>query len=136
MLHGIITAAVSAVILVTLLVLYRIEEGKGHRIVLLRVREFLDRIVFRLGSGISRFFAHIGAGAFQATFHYLIHRLLSRIIRLLTSLESYLSRLQLRNKRIATVMREGGRRTHLDEIASHKEQTSLSEEERRQRRKH
>jgi len=129
-------AATSAAVLGALLVLFTVEERRGERVILRRIREFFDTVVVAVSTQIARFFGHIGTGAFQATIHFFIHRLLARLIRLLTAFESYLARLQRRNKRIARVIQHSDHHTHLHEIAHHKEETSLSDEEKRQRRQH
>lgn len=131
-----IVAGSSGAILIALIVLFRYEDARGKRVLLSSVRGILDRAVAAINGKVSRFFRHIGTGAFQATIHFLIHRLLSHLIRVLTYFESYLSRLQLRNKRIANVIRNSESRTHLSEIADHKAETSLSDEERRRRREY
>lgn len=134
--QGIAVMAGSAALLTLLVVLFRAEEARGRRLFLPGVRQRLDRAVLDISVFLSRFFGHIGTGAFRATFHYFVHRLLARVIAVLTRLQSYLSRLQLRNKHIATIVREKETPSHLDEIASHKEETSLSDEEKRRRRSH
>ena len=136
MTFAISVAVGSATVLVALLALFASEEKRGRRVVLAALRARFDRVVEWVSTKTAIFFEPIGTGAFQATIHFFIHRLLSRLIRVLTHFESYLARLQMRNKRIARVFQNSGQHTHLHEIASHKEETSLSDEEKRQRKQH
>lgn len=129
-------AAGSAVAIALLIMLFRAEERSGKRIIFPRIRGFFDTALQYAGMQLERFCSYLGTGVFRAVFHYFVHGLLSRIIKLLGRLETYLARLQLRNKRIATGVRSNHKKTHLDEIATHKEETSLSAEEKRKRRRH
>lgn len=128
--------AVSAVSLLVLLTLYRVEEAHNDRIVLRRVRGFLDSATVWTTQKISYFFGHIGSGVIRVTFQYLLHNFLAFIIKILTKAQGYLSHLQLRNKRIAKAPSEKTEGNHLDAIASYKEEMSLSDEEKRKRRLH
>ena len=126
----------SAATIVALVALFNAEARRGERILLTRIRNWLDRVVLYLGSAFGRLFTYIGAGVFKVVFHYFVHKILSRCIAVLHGIASYLSHLQIRNKRRAMTVRNGENRSHLDEIAAHKEETSLTEAERRKMRSH
>jgi hypothetical protein len=127
---------VSVGVLVLLLSLFKAEESRGSRIVLPRVREYLDRGIVGFSNKLAYFFGHLGSGVVRTTFHYLLHKFLNVCIALLTKSKAFLAHLQLRNKRVAKVMKAKTTENHLDAIAAHREETALSEEEKRQRRLH
>lgn len=134
MISGLYIAAGSGGMLLLLLVLFRTEEKHGHRVLLPHIRNKLDAAVLAFYSGWNRLFSYLGAGTVRVTFHYLVHGLLARLILFLGKCQSYLSLLQLRNKKKATTIRGHTKKSHLDEIALYKEEHSLSPEEKRKRK--
>ena len=127
---------VSAGVLIALVSLFNAEESRQRRVVLSGVRDFLDRVVVWCTQKINYLFRHLGAGVFRVTFHFLLHTLLSASIAVLTKVREFLSHLQLRNKRVAKVMKTKVTETHLDALTSHKEAVSLTEKEKQKRRSH
>ena len=136
MLSSVSVAAGSAVVLVLLVALFRAEAAHKRRLVLGGLRAFFDTMLIRAGVLFHRFFRYFETGTARATFHFLVHALLSRVIALLERFQAYLSSLELRNKRVATVIKDSRKKSHLDEIAVYKEEHSLSEEEKRKRKSH
>jgi len=133
---GLTVVGISLAALAALVSLFRVEEACGHRVILSSVRRWLDELVILCAEKLSKLSFHLGTGTFRATFHYVIHRMLNIVINILTRAQDRIARLQMRNKHIAKIVREESDKTHLDAIAAHKEETSLSEEEKRQRRLH
>lgn len=130
-----IIMAVSTIVLVFLIWLFRVEERRGVRF-LEHIRSSFDDVVEYLSKKILRFSRYVGTGVFQSTFHYLIHNVLGLAISVLAKVKDHLARLQMRNKKVAKVAKHKSQSSHLDEIASYKEEHALSEEEKRQRRLH
>ena len=133
---GLTAVGLSAGLLALLTLLFRTELARGERLFLSGVRTFLDKVVLWMSSKIGSFFSHIGAGSLRFIYHYLVHKMLSSFIRFLTRAQERLYALQHRNKRSAKVIRSSEDKTHLEAIADHKVETTLSEAEKRKRRSH
>lgn len=131
---GLTVAGVSALVLFSLTLLFRAEEANGSRLFLSTVRSFCDRVIVWFAKRWNAIFVYFGAGVFRATFHYCLHRVLSFIIAGLTRVQKHLYLLHQRHKRQAKVSRTSEQDTHLDAIAAHKEEVSLSDEEIRKRK--
>ncbi|MFT5036720.1 MAG: hypothetical protein ACI9VM_000283 [Candidatus Azotimanducaceae bacterium] len=133
---GFTVIGVSTGVLLLLLALFRAEESRNHRMLLSGTRAKLDLAVVWCSHKISYMFRHLGAGVIRVTFHFILHKILSVSIFFLTKIGGYLSHLQLRNKRVAKVMKKKSQDNHLDAIATYKQETALSDEEKRKRRLH
>jgi hypothetical protein len=125
----------SAFVLGGLTILYRIEDSYGDQIVFVRVRKAGDRLIAGIKNKIGAH--HVkGIDYVRLTWHYVIHIFLRRIIRGILWVQRRLEETQQRNKEAAKVIRSDAQSSHLTEIASHKESTALSEEERKRRKAH
>lgn len=120
----------SALTLLILLVLLKKEASRGERVVLGQTREHLDHAVLRCGSMFERIFGHFRAGVFRATFHYILHQILGVVITGLTKAQRKMFLLYDRHTRISRQIQKE-HETHLDAIAAHKEETALTETQKR-----
>ncbi len=131
-----LTALVSStIVLLAILFLFRIERNRGRRF-LGGIRAHLDfwflsvRHMFnvRLRNWSRFFIRQIG--------HYFLHTFLSGAILSLSSLEEKLKTIARSNRALAKKSdKERTLMNKLDEVALHKMEVSLSEEEKRIRRK-
>ena len=108
---------------------FRIEDAQGGQLLVLRrVRGFFDRVVLWLIMCCTWIAAYIRHSFARLFFHYLAHRLLKRLYAVTHRLELKTEELLRQNKRTARrISTERQERSHLDEIADHKERTSLSD---------
>jgi hypothetical protein len=128
---------VSLGILLLLMVLYTIEDKKGGRIVLKGVRAALDALFLTILAWLTRLTKVFTHGFMRILLHYSLHRLLSRILHTLQVLEKKVENLVRHNRRVAKTIKEGTKeKTHLQAIAEHKEEVSLSDAQREHLKKH
>ena len=123
----------SAVTLLLLIVLFKAEAARGERVVLGGARAGLDHLVIGIGNVFERIFGHFRAGVFRATFHYMLHQVLGIVITGLTKAQRKLFLLYERHTRISRQIQKE-HETHLDAIAAHKEETALTETQKRKLR--
>ncbi|MEZ4200348.1 MAG: hypothetical protein R3B69_01995 [Candidatus Paceibacterota bacterium] len=126
----VITALVSGLSFLLLVILCIAEARRGQRIILQRVRSWFDSLVLRVFYFVTHIKLHFGAGAVRIFFHYCIHRLLGAFLTVLGWLQTALRHLQQQNRTVATVVRKEQERTHLDVIAEHKVNVTLTEAEK------
>ena len=120
----------SGVLLLLVSVLFSVEERRGRRIVLSRVRTWLDERTERTAARFDRMRHYVGTGSFRAMFHYVLHGVISRLGHASERASSYFRRLERHNRKMARQVRDVQKKSHLDLIAEHKVTTALSEKER------
>lgn len=121
--------------LVTLVVLFRIEDAYGDRIIFNRLRAAGDRFL-AAGKASQGAVAHSGGVSYvRITWHYFIHTLLRKVQNLLRRVQSHVDHSIQKNKTAAREL-QGSGDSHLSQIAAHKEKVALSEEERERRMSH
>ena len=118
----------SALVLIILSSLYLIEDIKGRRILLPTARNFFDHILASLLGSVVRSFKVMWHWIAQFVLSHGVSKLLSATMSYLRKLEQRVEDLVLHNRQ--AVKREKRERTHLDEIADHKVQSALSEEDK------
>lgn len=121
----------SVAVLALLIVIYSIEDSKGERVFLRTFRGMLDRgilaIIAAFGTA-TRFFTH---SFMRLLLHYGLHTILSRLLNTLRDMEKKVEELVRKNKRVAKAIRAAkSSRSHLHEVAEHKQAVALSEEEK------
>lgn len=127
----------SAAVLLVLTVLFRKEAIHGERVFLSTARGKLDGVVLKIRNFWSKVFSHLGSGVFRATIHYIMHQFLGVIIHGLLRAQKKLFELHERHRKINKHVQEKSEGDpHLTAIAAHKEETALSETEKRKRRAH
>lgn len=128
---------VSAACVALLLAVYRIEESRGRRFAEY-VREHLDFAVLKTQHVLHVFFGTFTRGIVRSSVHYIFHTLLSGFLAFLAGIESAVKEALRSNRALARrSAKERKTRNKLDEVALHKIEVALSEEEkRRHREKH
>jgi hypothetical protein len=119
----------SVVILLLLTVLYTIEDVKGKRIFMVSGRESLDRFLNAFSLEISRISYGFAHGFMRLLFHYGAHSILKRVLSGIRNLEVRVENLVRANRKIAKDIRNKTR-THLSDIADHKEEVALTDKEK------
>ena len=123
-------ACVSGASLLLFAGLFHFEERRQARLVLTRFREWLDRKAERAVVRFDRVRDYIGTGSFRVMFHYMLHAVISCLVRVSEYIGTSLKRLERRNRKMARHIRDTSTKSHLDLIAEHKVTTALSERER------
>jgi len=125
---------ISTVILLLLCAVYLYEDAKGRRVFFPSARAFLDRIFVVLHKAIRNTFVIVWFKCSQFVLRHGVHKTLAAIVSYLKGLEHKVEDSVLRNRHSVTQEKSG--RTHLDDIADHKESTALSEKDRKKMRSH
>lgn len=121
---------VSAVIVVFLIFLFRFEAKRGLRIAD-RIRTRLDFFVLQIVHSV-----HVSARLFfrkvlKQSVHFIVHTLLISILSTIKSFERRVTHMMRSNKsRAISSERKSKERNKLEEIAIHKLEVALSEEEK------
>jgi hypothetical protein len=123
----------SAVLFAALLIIIHIEERRGRRIVLRRMRGFADRGLTYIYEKVGATWDHFVEFVVKLGWYYSIHSFLRTLMNLLVSVYDYLEAKFENNRARATVIhtkkRERAEQTQLSQVAEHKEQVALSPEE-------
>lgn len=122
----------SLVLLALFVVLFKVEENRGQRLVLGSARGWLDQKVLGLNYLLSHVSIRLGSGAVRITFHFLMHKVLGTALAALKSLEYKVTHLQRQNRSVVKSFNTSKERTHLRLIAEHQANTALSADEKRQ----
>lgn len=131
---GLIVMAVSGVSLLALIGLFRAEEKRGERVFLSSVRDMFDQAVLYVGDKISFVTRFISVHVIRMSVHYVIHAVLGGIIAFLHKAQEKLSHLQLRNRYIVKAVNQSRKiESHLEQLHQHKEETTLTEKEKKKR---
>jgi hypothetical protein len=129
---ALISFALSGAILLLLSVLYVYEDAQGHRVFLISFRSWLDRSFTSLFGWSIRLLSSIARGTVRFVLRYGVYSFLGIIVARLKRWEQRVENIVMRNRR--HVRKERTTRTHLDDIADHKQSVALSEKEKRQMR--
>ena len=122
---------VSAVTCIFLLMLFRYEE-KRHMRFLGYARARLDYAVIRTTSRIHYFFDVVGRDSIRQIFHYLLHSFLKLVLLLTRQWDKAVRNMIRANKTIAqNAERDRTTRNTLEELAIHKIQNALTEEQKK-----
>lgn len=122
---------ISLAVLVLLVILFAYEERSGERKILPGLREGLDKLLHKLHHKLTHISIHVGTGSFRLMVHFVIHKVLSFVVRILQWFENNLYSLLKRNRKVAKNIEAEQVKTHLHLIAEHKESSALSEDEKR-----
>jgi hypothetical protein len=121
-------ASACAVILLSLLFSY--ESRKGRFLAGPRMR--LDYLVLRLFRRIHAGIQHIGKNLFRQILHFIFHTILRLLLTSMQRVESSIQGMMRVNRVLAkNAERENAEHSKLEEVALHKMETALSEEEKR-----
>lgn len=125
---------ISSILFVVLVSLFHVERVQGKR-VFSHARGHLDFWVLKLEHAILRLWRGAGKDIVRQILHYFFHTILMGIIRSIRTLEMNLKTLVRSNKKMAKKSeRERVERNKLEEVALHKMEVALTEEEKRRHR--
>ncbi len=122
---------ISALLLCVLVLLFRHEENRGIR-PLARIRTRADFLVLEIKHFFHTRLRRKSHFVIKQIFHYIVHTLLTRSIYFLSRTEMWLKSLVNSNKTLAKRSeRERVTRNKLEEIALHKMEVALTEDEKK-----
>lgn len=128
---ALIGMGISGVSVLVLALLFRIERGRAARLGE-GARTRFDATAEKLFVTIGRAGKYLARDVFRQSLHYVVHILLRGVEHIMSYVLRIVDRLQHTNKTLARRAKEGkAERTKLDELTAHKEETSLSEDERK-----
>ena len=122
----------STIVLLLLSTLYIYEDTQGHRVFLISLRSLLDRSLAALFGWTVRIVGSVWRWLVRFVLRYGVYRFLSIVVSYLKYWEQQVEDIVLRNRR--QVRKERTTRTHLDDIAEHKQSVALTEKEKRRLR--
>jgi DNA integrity scanning protein DisA with diadenylate cyclase activity len=124
----------SATLLVVVIIVLRHERATGVRSGRY-VREHTDFYILKASHAVRQFFRSFGRGIVRQTAHYLLHTVLASFLQLFERGEQVVKTTMRSNRAIARrVQKERATRNKLEEIAIHKMEVALSDDEKRVRR--
>ena len=127
----------SAALLLVLVALFKKEASRGERVMFSGARAQFDRAVMAVSAAFQKVMSRMGAGVFRVTLHYIMHQVLGALIESLMKVQKKLFELHERHLKISKAVREESEHnSHLDAIAAHKEETALTEAEKRKMKAH
>lgn len=123
----------SAVLFAALSLLVHIEERRGGRVLLPRVRGFFDRMLNTAYRRIGEAWDHFVEFVVKLGWYYSIHSFLRTALRLVVSIYDFLEHRfeenRVRAKMLHSKKRERTVSNQLTQVAEHKEQVALSAEQ-------
>lgn len=120
----------SIAIFVTLLLIIRSEQKRGHRFIAVGLRNWLDRTADGFSAWLTKKGEHFVKYIVQLHWYYSIHSVLRMLLRIIVRFYSYFEDMFERNraraKRLRSEKRQLGELNHLRQMAVHKEDTALT----------
>lgn len=127
------------VLCITIFCLYSLlvsfEKRRGKRVLLSGLRGFFDLVLVKISTFIRYWLNYIGRHIIKLSWYYSIHRFLQLVMTVLVKTYDRLEVLFMHNRDRARVIKverkKMKQRSHLDQVADHKEAVSLSEAEKK-----
>lgn len=109
-----------------------VEQKNGHRLILVRVRAFLDRLLSKLFQLVLRFKQWLITHVFKAAWHMTAYRFFQFMKLPVQKIAHYLeSKMHINRRRLMEIKTlDQSKPSKLSHMREHKEATSLSKEER------
>lgn len=130
-----IAFTISLLVLVIILMLVSKERRSGRRFFAAGIRGWLDKIIFKIGSWIEGVVSHFVKYVLQLSWYYSIHSILRTCLKVLVSFYSYFENIFESNRQKAKQLRSEKKQlkndSHLQKMAEHKEDTSLTPAQKR-----
>lgn len=127
---------ISGFLLLAFFLLFGLEAKAGHRFLLTRARISADRKILAMQVRMSDKLGHVRSFNLRTVMHYVLHQFLGAVLFLNRLVERYINILRHHNRQIAKRAKSIGTDGHLGAIATHKENTALSEAEKTARMNH
>lgn len=112
-----------------------VESRRGRRLYASSARATLDNGLLRISGWLSKKITYISRYIITLSWYYSLHALLVVVLRFIAGTYHAVEAVVLRNRDRAKEIRREHRRSHLTDIAEHKEATKLSPKESASRKK-
>jgi len=137
--QALIVFGISVFVFVVTALVVRKERQRERRFFAPTVRSWLDHWVVRFESWVGRTWQHFTRYILQLHWYYSIHSVLRGALRVIVAMYTYLEALFERNrhraKQLRAEKRQLGELNHLQQMATHKEETALTPTQKRKLRK-
>lgn len=132
----IITASIiSTLTFVAAALLVLVEENKGRRLVLVRVRHWLDVLIENAKLRLVRFWHGLIRRGVLLSWYYSMHAFLKLSLQFLASVYFAMEQILVRNREKAKRLRREQRESHLTVLSDNRKETALTEKEKNRRKK-
>ena len=115
-------------------VLVSVEKRKGKRVLLVRLRGFFDAVLVSVFDFVRFWLNYIGRHIIKLSWYYSIHRFLRFVMTVLVKTYDRLEIIFMQNRDRARVIKIERKKmkqeSHLQQVAKHKEDVSLTEKEK------
>ena len=131
---ALIIAGTSFILLVCLSRLFTLEKRAGKRFVLATTRFALDNIIVAFTDAVHRFFVYVTKYVITLSWYYSLHAFLGVTLKFLASIYYMVENITHRNRDKARKIRQERKqsnRTHLEQLADHKDETKLTEQQKK-----
>lgn len=126
----------STLLLIILGLFYSFEDRRGSRVLLVGLRGLVDSFLLSIQGFLSHTWDKFVTRFVKLLFHYGAHQLLKQVLQSVRRFESKIEEMLKRNKAVAREINGKKTHTHLDDIAAHKEESALTEEQKEALRSH
>jgi len=131
-------SAVSIGIFILMLIVMHLERKRNKRFFASRVRAWLDGLITSLEQWIVKTWEHFVKYVVQLNWYYSIHSVLRAILRAIQfcyfSFEGVFERNRARTKKLRAERREISELNHLRQMTEHKEETALTDSQKKKLR--
>ena len=131
---ALIIAGASFVLLIVFSWLFSRELIAGKRFVLPTVRFALDNALLALAAALHRFFIYITKYVITLSWYYSLHAFLGVVLKFIAGIYYVIENMTHRNRDKARKIRQERKqssRTHLELLVDHKDDTQLSESQKK-----
>jgi hypothetical protein len=131
---ALVIAGTSFVLLVCFSRLFTLEHKAGRRFILPSLRFALDNILTTISTSVRRFFVYITKYVITLSWYYSLHAFLGVTLKFLASIYYLVENFTHRNRDKARKIRQERKketRSHLEVLADHKDDTKLTEPQKK-----
>jgi hypothetical protein len=137
MLLALTIAGASFILLITFGWLFSREKKAGRRFVLASLRQVLDNFITACVGSVHKFFVYIIKYVITLSWYYSLHAFLHVVLKFIASIYYLVENITHRNRDKARKIRQERKqstRSHLDVLVDHKDDTKLTEQQKKKMR--
>ena len=131
---ALIIAVTSFILLVCFSRLFTLEKRTGRRFVLPSLRFALDNVIVTITTSTHRFFVYVTKYVITLSWYYSLHAFLQVTLKFLAGIYYVVENITHRNRDKARKIRQErkqGSRSHLEVLVDHKDETKLTETQKK-----
>jgi hypothetical protein len=129
-----IVAGTSFVLLVIFSRIFTLEKRAGRRFIFPTLRFAFDNIIVALAHSVQRFFVYVTKYVITLSWYYSLHAFLQVTLKFLAGIYYVVENITHRNRDKARKIRQErkqGSRSHLEVLVDHKDETKLTETQKK-----